>query len=354
MNVLITGHEGYIGPVMIRAFRRAGHRVVGLDTGYFRNCMTAGMWKAEPEHELDRDIRDVESSDLVGIDTVIHLAALSNDPLGELNSFLTDEINLRAGMRLAIIAKQAGVKRFIFASSCSLYGAADVAKPLDENAPLKPVSAYAVSKVRMEEELSLLADEAFSPVYLRNATAYGVSPKMRFDLVLNNLMGWARTTGTIRVLSDGTPWRPLVHIEDIAAAALAAAESPQEDVHNEAFNVGRTDSNYQVRQIAEMVGDVVAGSRVLITGETGGDPRSYRVDFSKAENGLTGFEPQWTLERGCEELDRWFSDGYLGSEDFQSRTYVRLKQLKHLMKTGRIDNNLRFRSVVEVLGGKPL
>jgi nucleoside-diphosphate-sugar epimerase len=228
----------------------------------------------------------------------------------------------------------------VFSSSCSIYGAAGGEKALDETAGVNPVSAYAISKVRTEADLSELADGGFSPVLLRNATAYGVSPRIRFDLVVNNLMGWAQTTGTIRVMSDGTPWRPLVHIEDIARAALAAITAPRATIHDEAFNIGRPDANYQVSEIAQTVQRHVPGSRVVITGETGGDPRSYRVDFAKALTRLPGFRPQWTLERGCEELVRWFRDEGLRDSGFEDRIFIRLKQLLYLRSTGRIDASL--------------
>jgi nucleoside-diphosphate-sugar epimerase len=329
MRVLITGHMGYIGPVMVRMFKQAGHSVAGLDTGFFRDCLTS-QDEVKPDHEIIKDVRQIEARDLAKFECVVHLAALSNDPMGELAPELTLEINYESSVRTAHAAKEAGVGRFIFASSCSLYGAADTAIYLPETAPFNPVSAYAVSKVKTEAALRELADESFSPVYLRNATAYGVSPRLRFDLVLNNLMGWAKTSGRIRVSSDGTPWRPLVHIEDISQAALCAAEAPQAAVHNQAFNIGRNDANYRIRDIAEAVALQVPGSELEITGETAGDQRSYRVSFEKAANQLPGFSPKWTLERGCRELDEWFSSRQETVDSFQSRRYIRLKQLKHL------------------------
>lgn len=342
MNVLITGHLGYIGPIAVRMFRAAGHTVVGLDVGYFRDCVTHGATAASPHREIVRDIRDVVAADLAGIDAVVHLAGLSNDPMGQLNAELTHDINHRASIRLAELAKRAGAQRFVFASSCSIYGAAgDAAKPLDETAAFNPVSAYAVSKVRTEEDLAKMADSTFSPIYLRNATAFGVSPRIRFDLVLNNLVAWAKTTGTIKVMSDGTPWRPLVHVEDISRAAVAAVEAPRAAVHNQAFNIGRDDANYQVRDIAEAVAAAVPRSKVEITGESGGDPRSYRVDFRKALTGLPGFAPQWTLAKGCAEVVAWFGGSGLGNDSYDSRRFIRLKQLRHLMDTGAVDAALR-------------
>jgi nucleoside-diphosphate-sugar epimerase len=330
MRVFITGHMGYIGPAMVRTFKQAGHFVTGLDTGFFRDCLTSAE-DVRPDREILKDVRQIEARDLAGFDCVVHLAALSNDPMGELAPELTLEINHQGSVRTALAAKEAGVGRFIFASSCSLYGAADTAAPLSESAAFNPVSAYAVSKVKTEVSLRELADESFTPVYLRNATAYGVSSRLRFDLVLNNLMAWAKTSGRICVTSDGTPWRPLVHIEDISHAALCAAQAPQDAVHNEAFNIGRDDNNYRIRDIAEAVARQVPGAQLEITGETAGDVRSYKVSFAKATSRLPGFSPKWTLERGCEELDDWFSARRETVAGFQSRRYIRLKQLKHLM-----------------------
>jgi len=343
MRTMITGHLGYIGPIMVQFFKNAGHWVCGLDTGYFRDCIGRGSAVVAPDREILKDIRDVLPEDLEGIDVVVHLAALSNDPMGALNPALTFDINHAACIRLAGAAKQAGVSRFLFASSCSIYGAAgNSGTPLDETAVFNPVSAYAASKVKTEEDLLKLADDGFSPVFLRNATAFGVSPRLRFDLVLNNLLAWARITGTIRVMSDGTPWRPLVHIEDMSRAALAAAEAPGEVVHAQAFNIGREDGNYQVRDIAEIVARQTPGAKMEITGQNGGDPRSYRVDFGKAQRCLPGFNPQWTLEMGCEELDRWLVDRKLSEQEFQSRFYIRLKQLQHLMSEGIVNADLRY------------
>lgn len=339
MRVMITGHLGYIGPIMVRMFKEAGHFVAGLDTGYFRNCLTSEATVA-PDVELTKDIRHVHAHDLQGYDHVVHLAALSNDPMGELAPELTLQINYKASVRTACLAKEAGVGRFIFASSCSLYGAADISAPLTEEAPLNPVSAYAVSKAKTETALGELADESFTPVYLRNATAYGVSPRMRFDLVLNNLMGWAKTSGRVRVMSDGTPWRPLVHIEDISLAALCAAQAPRELVHNQAFNIGRNDNNYRIRDIAEAVARSVSSAALEITGDTAGDTRSYRVSFDKSLRDLPGFMPSWNIERGCKELNLWFSSRKETIDSFQSRQFVRLKQLRHLLAKHRVNNDL--------------
>lgn len=339
MRVLITGHQGYIGTVMVAAFKRAGHFVAGLDTGYFRDCLLDEPDEA-PDVEVARDIRQVQAEDFRGIDCVVHLAALSNDPMGELAPELTRQINYEATIRTAQVAKASGVARFVFASSCSLYGAASSDDPLTEDAPFNPVSAYAVSKVKSELALRELADSRFTPVFLRNATAFGVSPRMRFDLVLNNLTAWAKTSGRIRVMSDGSPWRPLVHIEDISRAALCAAESPRDAVHNEAFNIGRNDNNLRIRDIAEVVARRVPQATVEITGETAGDRRSYRVSFDKAMERLPGFAATWTVERGCRELTDWFDSRAESVDSFQSRQCIRLKQLHHLMAQGRLSASL--------------
>lgn len=315
--------------------------MTGLDIGYFEDCLARPDQVVAPDRQIRRDIREVQDSDLEEIDAVIHLAGLSNDPMGELNPRLTHDINTEGTLRLARLAKRAGIGRFIFASSCSIYGAAGGAAALDEGAPLGPVSAYAVSKAQSEVALSILADASFSPVFMRNATAYGLGARPRFDLVVNNLSGWAHATGAVRMISDGTPWRPLVHIEDIALAALSAADAPRDIVHDQAFNVGRTDANYQVRDIARAVCEAFPAARLEITGEAGGDPRSYRVDFGKALAQLPGFAPQWTLERGVEEAARWLRDGGLRDDAFDSRLFVRLKQLRHEMAECRLDADLR-------------
>jgi nucleoside-diphosphate-sugar epimerase len=342
MHILITGNTGFIGPVMTRLARERGHTVTGLDVGYFKDCVGEGQSDVLPDRQIWRDIRDVTPADLKGADAIIHLAGLSNDPMGALNDQITYDINLDSTVRLGELARRAGIGRFVFASSCSIYGASgDSTTPLDETAPFNPVSAYAVSKVKSEEGLATLADETFSPVFMRNATAYGVSPRTRFDLVLNNLAGWAYTTGKVRVMSDGSPWRPLTHIEDISLAALCAAEAPRDIVHNQAFNIGRNDANYQVRDIAEAVQAAFPGSALEITGETGGDTRSYRVSFDKALGGLPGFRPQWTLEKGVDEIARFLRSNGLGDQTFDSRLFIRLKQLQHSVEIGVLDKDLR-------------
>jgi nucleoside-diphosphate-sugar epimerase len=318
-----------------------GHHVTGLDIGYFKDCVARPQADGAADAQIVRDIRDVTEADVKGIDAVIHLAGLSNDPMGELNPGLTYDINLEGTLKLARLAKAQGVSRFVFASSCSIYGAAGSAGQLDETAPLEPVSAYAVSKARAEEGLGALADADFSPVFMRNATAYGLGPRPRFDLVVNNLAGWAYAAGVVKVMSDGTPWRPLTHIEDISLAAICAAEAPRDAVHAQAFNIGRSDANYQVKDIAEAVRRAFPAARLDITGETGGDPRSYQVDFSKALTGLPGFAPRWTLERGVDEVAAWLKADGLGGEAFDSRMFIRLKQLKHEVDRGALDMELR-------------
>jgi len=318
-----------------------GHHVTGLDIGYFDACVSRPDADASADVQIARDIRAVAAKDLAGIGTVIHLAGLSNDPMGALNPQITYDINLEGTLRLARLARAAGVARFVFASSCSIYGAAGGAGALDETAPLEPVSAYAISKARCEESLGEMADADFSPVFMRNATAYGLGARPRFDLVVNNLSGWAFTRGVVRVMSDGTPWRPLAHIEDISLAALCAVEAPREAVHNQAFNIGRLDANYQVRTIGERVQAAFPDARLEITGETGGDPRSYRVDFTKALSTLPGFAPQWTLERGVDEAAAWLKAGALADESFESRMFIRLKQLQHGVDEGWLDRDLR-------------
>lgn len=333
MKVLVTGHEGYIGAVMAPVLRAARHEVVGVDTGFF-----AGG------RRLGRDIRDLERRDLQGIDAVIHLAALSNDPMGEINPAWTREINLDATARLAKLAKGAGVQRFLFASSCSVYGLGSEDAIATETSPLHPLTEYAVSKIRSEEALADLADDVFSPVLLRNATVYGWSPRFRADLVVNNLTAWAFTTGEIRILSDGTPWRPVVHVQDVAGAFAAALVAPRQVVHNQAFNVGVPGENYQIRDLAAVVHQVMPDCHVHIAGEgMGFDPRSYRVDFAKLAAALPAYRPRWNVKRGVEELLGAYRGVHLTEEDFKGPRYVRLARLKALLADGRLDETLRWR-----------
>ena len=337
MKILVTGNQGYIGPVLSALAKARGHSIIGFDTGYFDNETP------DPAvlRQIRGDVRDIAATDLEGVDAIIHLAALSNDPMGALDPELTLEINYRASVRLAGLAKSAGVDRFIFASSCSLYGASGGDAALDETAPMQPVSAYAVSKAKTEEALLALADKRFSPVFMRNATAYGVGPRPRFDLVVNNLAGWAHTDGVLRILSDGTPWRPLVHIEDIALAALCAAEAPADIVHAQAFNIGHPKGNYQVRDIALAVQSAFPGSQLEFAGGATQDPRSYRVSFDKALNQLPGYAPRWTLDRGIDEVASWLKAGGLGPHRFDSPRFIRLAQLQQALAQGWLDRDLR-------------
>jgi nucleoside-diphosphate-sugar epimerase len=338
MKVLVTGHLGYIGVEMVSELRAAGYAVTGLDTGLFDEC----DFVAPPDDipNVDVDLRDVTADHLRGFDAVVHLAALSNDPLGDLNKNITYDINLHASVRLARAAKEAGVKRFLFSSSCSLYGAGGEGY-LDESAAFYPVTAYGESKVRVEQELASLADAAFAPVYLRNATAYGVSRRLRADIVVNNLVGHAYTTGKVLLQSDGTPWRPLVHIRDINSAFMACLTAPVETIHNQAFNVGRTTENFQIRQVATMVAEVVPDCEVAFAEGASADTRNYRVDFGKAEKKLPGYKPQWTLRKGIEELYNAYKKAGLTKETWLGPRFYRLRTVKGLQERGLLDGEIR-------------
>lgn len=340
MRVLVTGHQGYIGTVMVPMLRAAGHDVIGLDAGYFADCVlgpgaddAVGIAGAAPV-----DLRDISIEHLVGFDAIVHLAALSNDPLGSLAPEVTYEVNHHASVRLARLAKEAGVSRFLYASTCSVYGSAgdDL---VNEDAPLRPLTPYAESKVRVEDDVAAMADSGFAPVFLRNATAFGFSPRLRADIVVNNLVGHAVLTGEVRVMSDGTPWRPLVHVRDIAAAFATCLTAPRGAIYCEAFNVGAHSNNLTVADIASIVVDVVPESRLNITGETGADPRSYRVDFSRLNRQL-GFDAVLSVPIGVTELYQRYITYGLTEEAFATR-FTRLARLSRLRQEHVIDGSLR-------------
>jgi nucleoside-diphosphate-sugar epimerase len=340
MRVLLTGHKGYIGTVLTPMLLQAGHEVVGYDSDLFRRCTFGNDIPEIPE--IIKDIREVEAADVEGFDAVLHLAGLSNDPLGNFNPDLTYDINHLASVRLAELAKAAGVQRYIFSSSCSNYGAGGD-DFLTEESAFNPVTPYGISKVRVERDVSQLADDNFSPTFLRNATAYGVSPRLRFDLVLNNLVAWALTTGKIYIKSDGTPWRPIVHIEDISRAFLASLHAPRELVHNEALNVGRNEDNYRIREIAEIVKDTVPNCEVEFAADSGPDKRCYRVDCSRILNVLPEYQPQWDARKGAKELYDAYTQIGLTLEEFEGPRYQRIAHLQQLISGGDVDNTLHWK-----------
>jgi nucleoside-diphosphate-sugar epimerase len=341
MRVLVTGTEGYLGSLLAPLLIAHGHDVIGVDTGFYREGWLYGGGARTP-HTLGKDIRAIDASDLDGLDAVVHMAELSNDPVGALSPTITYEINHEGSVRLAQLARTAGVERFVYTSSCSVYGVAS--GTVDESAPVDPQTAYAECKAMVERDVGALASDTFSPTFLRNATAFGASPRMRFDIVLNNLAGLAWTTGEIRMTSDGTPWRPLVHALDIAQAVSAVLDSPRERVHGEVLNVGSSEQNYRVRDIAEIVGDVFTGCKVTF-GEPSADNRSYRVSFDKIAEVLPGYACAWDARRGAQQLRDVFEQIDMPADTFEFGAYTRVKQLQHLLRTRQIDDRFYWSGV---------
>lgn len=343
MHVLVTGHRGYIGTAMVPLLVAAGHRVSGLDSDLYRHS-TFGTPPVLPERELIKDVRDIEPADLDGVDAIVHLAALSNDVLGDLHPELTYAINYHASVRLAEMARECGIGRFVFASSCSLYGAAGGDTALDESAPFQPVTAYARSKVLVEQEVSALARDDFSPTFMRNATAYGMSPRIRFDVVVNNLTAWAYTTGQVRMKSDGSPWRPLVHIADISRAVVGVLAAEREHVHNRAFNIGASAENYRIREVADLVRQEVPGCEIRFAEGASPDTRDYRVDFTRFAEALPAWQPRWTVRAGVVELYDAYRRFDLQRDDYEGARYKRIGQLQERIAAGDLDDTLRWRT----------
>jgi nucleoside-diphosphate-sugar epimerase len=344
-RVLMTGHRGYIGSVMAPHLQSLGFEVVGLDTGYFDECTLVP--DPSPVPEIRKDIRELVPSDLAGFDAVVHLAALSNDPIGNLDETWTAQINHLGSVRLAELARDAGAHRFLFSSSCIMYGLSE-AERCDETTPLDPQTIYAKSKVLSEEGISALAADSFSPVFLRNGTVYGVSPRMRFDTVLNDLVGSAFTTGKVVVLSDGAPWRPVVHVQDVARAFHAALTAPEADVHNQAFNTGAEHLNHQVKELAEIAAAAVPGSEVEVRGQAGADQRTYKADFSKFARTFPDFEFRWNARTGAQELADTFTKIELTHDEYLDPRFTRLRWLNHLMESGALDPSLHWTDTTEV------
>lgn len=338
-RVLVTGHNGYIGSVMVPYFLQAGLEVVGLDTGYFEECTLVPDKASVPT--IRKDIRDLVSADLKGCDAIVHLAALSNDPIGNLVAGWTEEINCRASIRLAELAKDAGIRRYLFSSSCIMYGMS-TASVVTEDSPLDPKTEYARSKVIAEQGISKLADDRFSPSFLRNGTIYGISPRMRFDTVLNDLVGTAVTTKQVKLFSDGKPWRPVIHVQDVARAFLTVLQAPIEDVHNQAFNTGANHLNHQIIELAEIVTKTVPGCTLEVLAQSGADQRTYKADFGKFAKTFPKFEWKWNATKGAQELYEAFTSIGLTKEMFADKRFTRLKWLKYLLDSNKLDKNLRW------------
>jgi nucleoside-diphosphate-sugar epimerase len=338
MRVLLTGHRGYIGSILTPMLLARNHSVTGMDSDLYRSCTFAG--ELAPVPTIEKDIRDAEVDDVAGFDAIVHLAGLSNDPLGDYRPSLTEDVNCKASVKLAQLAKRAGVPRFLFASSCSSYGTSG-SNFLDESADFNAVTPYGQSKVDVERAVAPMADESFSPTFLRASTAYGLSPRIRFDLVVNNLTAWAFTTSQVYLKSDGSPWRPIVHVEDIASAYIAALEADRNLIHKQAFNVGLTTENYQIREIAELVKEIVPNSKVEFALDAGPDLRCYRVDCNYIARRLHAFKPQWTARRGIEQLYDAYCRTSITLEDFEGERFKRIAHIKKLIRDGEVDDNLR-------------
>jgi nucleoside-diphosphate-sugar epimerase len=343
MKIFLTGVEGYIGVVLAPMLMQRGHEVVGTDTGYYRDgwlFTNSQMYPCFPKF-INKDLRNISEEDLQGIDAVVHLAELSNDPLGQHNPEVTNKINHQGSVHLATLAKNIGIERFVYTSSCSVYGLGK-GDFLDETCGVNPQTAYAECKVKVERDVGAMADDNFSPTFLRNATAYGASPRMRFDIVLNDLSALAWTTKKIAMISDGTPWRPLVHVSDICRAIISALDAPKTSVHNQIFNVGHSGDNYQIKDIAEIVGNEIPGCEVTM-GNSGGDNRSYRVNFDKITTQLPGFKCEWNAEKGARQLHDVYRQIDMSSETYQARPFTRLKQINYLLATGQLDDEFFWR-----------
>lgn len=339
MKILVTGHNGYIGRILMKKLLENNYEVIGLDTNYFdKDCeLFSENYQIK---SIDKDIRNINERDLDGIEVICHLAALSNDPVGEIEPKVTYEINHSASLKLAILAKKVGVKKFLYSSSCSLYGKSDNEEFLTEDSEFNPLTAYAKSKILSEKEILPLADKNFCVTFLRNSTAYGISSKLRLDLVVNNMVGWAITTGEIRIMSDGTPWRPLIHVEDIANAFLAFIKTPENVINKKSYNIGQNSENFQIKDIAELIKKIKPNCKIIYTGEHNSDSRSYKVSFDKIKNELPYFKPNWNLEKGIENLFSEFENYKLDKKKFLGRYFIRVKQLNYLIKNKKIDNNL--------------